>query len=269
MAKKKIGLALSGGGARGFAHIGVIKALEANGIAVDIVGGTSAGSFVGGALASGLSAKELLEIGRQIGWLSVTGISYSPKALLSNAAMGKFIKRNFPTSRIENLAIPFAAVTCDLKTGEEFVFRDRGDLATAIRASCAVPGIFRPVADDGRLLIDGGVLTPMPAQIVKEMGADVVIGVDLISCGASFRKLPKTALGMLFQSAMILLQAASRNQNYRGDIVIEPKIAHLRPDEIGRREELIKLGEKAALEKIGEIVDRINSRRLFSGRSGI
>lgn len=258
MAKKKIGLALSGGGARGFAHLGVIQALEANGVVADFVAGTSAGSFVGGAFACGLSSKELLEIGREIGWLSVTGLSYSPKALLSNAAMGKFIRRNFPVRQIEDLKIPFAAVACDLNTGEEIVIKE-GDLATAIRASCAVPGIFKPISDGGRLLIDGGVLTPLPAQIVREMGADIVIGVDLISCGASFRSKPRTALGMLFQSALVLLQAASRNQKYRGDIVIEPQIRHLRPDEIGRREELIKLGEKAALEKLGEVAELLRS----------
>jgi NTE family protein len=255
MAQKKIGLALSGGGARGFAHLGVLKILAENNIPVDFVAGTSAGSFVAAALASGMSVEKIFEIGRKISWFNMTGLSYSPKALLSNAAMGNFVKQNFPVRMIEDLKVPYAAAACDLNSGKEFVFRDAGDLVFAIRCSCAVPGVFMPLEDsDGRLLVDGGVLNPLPANVVKAMGADVVIGVDLIACGASFRSSPRTALGVLFQSAMMLLRAASRNQQYRGDIVIEPQIAHIRPDEISKREELIELGEQAARDSIDEIL---------------
>ncbi len=258
MTRKKIGLALSGGGARGFAHLGVLKTLEENGIPIDMVAGTSAGSFVGGAVAAGMSVNEIIEIGRQIGWFNMTGLSYSPKSLLSNAAMGNFIKQHFPVGRIEDMHIPYAAVACNLETGEEVVFRDEGDVAFAIRASCAVPGVFMPLEDEkGRILIDGGVVAPIPTAIVKEMGADIVIAVDLLASGASFRGVPRTMLGMLFQSAMMMLRAASKAQHYSADVLIIPQIAHLRPDEINKREEFIRLGEESAAEKMNDLLSLI------------
>ncbi len=254
MQTKKVGLALSGGGARGFAHIGVLKALAAHNIPIDLVAGTSAGSIVGGALASGLSIEEIIALGRKITWFNMTGLSYSPKAFLSNAAMGNFIKQNFPVLDFEKLPIPFAAVACDLETGDAVILKDKGDVTFAIRASCAVPGVFMPLEDEhGRTLVDGGVVEPIPTKVVKKMGADIVIAVDLLASGATFRGIPRTMLGMLFQSAMMLLRAASKQQHYRADVIIIPEIGHLRPDEIGKREEFIDLGEKAALEKIGEI----------------
>lgn len=260
MERKKIGLALSGGGARGFAHVGVLKVLAEHSIPVDFIAGTSAGSFVGGAMASGMSIDEIVEVAEKIGWFSMVGFSYSPRGLLSNAAMGRFIKTHFPHLRFEDLPIPFSAVACDLETGEPVILSETGDLISAIRASCAVPGVFVPVMENGRLLIDGGVVSPVPASTVKKMGADIVIAVDLMACGSTFRGVPRTLLGTFFQSAMMLLRTASKHQHYRADIVIEPQIAHLRPDEIGKRRELIELGEKAAREKIDEIANLIKSK---------
>ena len=162
-------------------------------------------------MASGLSVDEIVDLGRRISWFNMTGLSYSPRALLSNSAMGNFIRQNFPVHKFEELKIPYAAVACDLNSGEQVVFRDKGDLGFAIRASCAVPGVFTPLDDEvGRTLIDGGVIAPVPVNVVREMGADVVIAVDLLACGSNFRSSPRTALGMLFQSAMMLLRAASQ-----------------------------------------------------------
>ncbi|MFN2412175.1 MAG: patatin-like phospholipase family protein [Pyrinomonadaceae bacterium] len=255
MARKKIGLALSGGGARGYAHVGVLKALEDNSIPIDFIAGTSAGSFVGGAIAAGLTADEIQAIGRHLSWFRIAGLSYSPRALMSNAGIAKLVAQHFPLVAFENLKIPFAAVACDIESGSEVILKDEGDIAAAIRASCAIPGVFTPVMIDGRQLVDGGVVSPVPVGTVREMGADIVIAVDLLACGASFRGTPLTALGMLFQSAMTLLRAASRSQNYHADIVIEPAIAHIRPDEIRKRDELITLGEKAGKAKIEEITN--------------
>src|SRR5687768_7056862 len=251
---KKIGLALSGGGARGYAHIGVLKALVENEIRIDLVAGTSAGSFAGAAYAAGMSVEEMLELGKKVSWFGVAGFSYSPRGLLSNAALGSLVKANFPIIRFEELLIPFAAVACDLETGDEVVFKDEGDLAEAIRASCAIPGVFVPVTDGaGRQLVDGGVVSPMPTRVLRKMGADIVIAVDLLTCGSTFWGRPSTLLGTFFQSAMMLIRTASRNQHYRADIVIEPKIAHIRPDELAKRDELVELGEQAALEKLDDL----------------
>lgn len=254
MDQRKIGIALSGGGARGFAHIGVLKALTDHNIPIDVVSGVSAGSFVGGAFAAGLTANEIVEIGRKIGWFGVAGFSYSPRGLLSSAAMGSFIEKNFPATKFEDLKLPFAAVACDLATGEAVVLRDTGDLSFAIRASCAIPGVFVPMVDaDGRSLIDGGAATPMPTKAVKKLGADIVIAVDVLTCGSTFWEAPSTLVGTFFQSAMLMIRNASKNQHYRADIVIEPQIAHIRPDEISKRDELIELGEAAALKIIDDL----------------
>lgn len=260
MAEKKIGLALSGGGARGFAHIGVLKVLEEHGIRIDMIAGTSAGSIVGGGLATGLSASDIQALGRKISWFNMTGFSYSPRGILSNASMGNFLRQNFPVQTFEELKIPFAAVTCDLERGEAVVLKDTGDLIFAIRSSCAVPGVFAPLEDDkGRMLVDGGVVEPIPTRVVKEMGADIVIAVDLLASGATFRGVPRTLLGMLFQSAMTMLRVASKNQHYRADVVIIPQIAHLRPDEISKREEFMALGEEAARAAIDSIKSLLRS----------
>ncbi len=254
MAQKKIGLALSGGAARGFAHLGVLRVLAAHNIPIDFIAGTSAGSFAGGAAACGMSVEEIIKMARKISWFNMTGFSFSPKGLLSNAPMGNFIKQNFPFRNFEDLPIPFAAVACDLETGEEVILRDAGDLVFAVRASCALPGVFTPLEDDrSRKLIDGGVVAPVPTRAVKKLGAEIVIAVDVISSGATYWGSPSTLLGVFFQSAMMLLRTAAKHQHYRADVVIIPKISHLRPDEIGKMDEFIKAGEEAALEKIDDI----------------
>lgn len=253
MTRKKIGIALSGGAARGFAHLGVLKVLREHEIPVDFIAGTSAGSIVGAAYASGLSVEEIAEIGRKMSWFRMTGFSYSAKGLLSNASMGAFLRKSFPHDKFEDLLIPFAAVACDLETGDEVVLKDTGDLINAVRASCAIPGIFAPVPHDGKMLIDGGVIANVPTKAVKKIGAEIVIAVDVLAAGATYWGKPSTLLGIFFQSTMMLLRAASKAHHYRADVVIIPKIAHLRPDEIGKMDEFIKAGEEAALEKIDEI----------------
>ena len=230
MARKKIGLALSGGGTRGFAHVGVLKILAEHGIDIDYISGTSIGSFVGGALAAGLSAAEIEKMATNVRWRHVTRPSFSPRSLFSNAPMSRFIRRFFPVTRFEDAKIPFTAVACNILTGKEVRLNSTGDMISAIRASCAVPAVFSPVIDSqNRVLVDGGLIALVPTDAVREMGADIIIAVDLISCGANFHRLPRTAVGMLFCSAMTLLRAASDNQKHKADVTIVPQIAHIRP----------------------------------------
>ncbi|MBA3693052.1 MAG: patatin-like phospholipase family protein [Acidobacteria bacterium] len=264
MARKKIGLALSGGAARGFAHLGVVKVLTENGIPIDFIAGTSAGSFAGAALASGLSVEEIVKLSRKISWFRMSSLSFSTKGLLSNAGIGTFVNQHFPVQKFEDLPIPFAAVACDLETGKEIILKETGDLATAVRASCAIPGVFVPVESDGRRLIDGGVVSNVPTKAVRNLGAEIVIAVDVLASGATYWGSPSTLLGIFFQSAMMLLRAASKAHHYRADIVIIPQIAHLRPDEISKMDEFIKAGEEAALEKIDEIKRLIFSEEKFT-----
>ncbi len=253
MVRKKIGIALSGGAARGFAHLGVLKALVENDIPIDCLAGTSAGSISGACFASGLEINKIIEIGRNMTWFRTTGFSYSAKGLLSNNALGEFLSKNLPHNNFEDLPIPFAAVACDLETGDEVVLKDKGDLVAAIRASCAIPGIFVPVEIGGKKLFDGGVVANVPTKAVQNLGAEIVIAVDVLASGATYWGNPSTLVGIFFQSTMMLLRAASKAHHYRADVVIIPQIAHIRPDEIGKIDELVKAGEEAALEKIDEI----------------
>lgn len=253
MNRKRVGLAFSGGAARGFSHLGVVKVLEAHGIPVDFVAGTSAGSIAGAALANGLPIDEVIEMGKKVSWFNMARFSFSPKGLLSNAPMGDFFEKYFPAKNFEDLKIPFAAIACDLETGDEVVLKERGNLMTAVRASCAIPGVFVPIEHEGRMLIDGGVVAAVPTKAVKKLGAEVVIAVDVLASGATYWGTPTTLLGVFFQSALMLLRAASKAHHYRADVVIIPQISHLRPDAIGKMDEFIKLGEEAALEKIEEI----------------
>lgn len=253
MKRKKIGLALSGGAARGFAHLGVLKVFAEHDIPIDFISGTSAGSIAGAAYASGLSPSQIADLGKKMSWFRMSGFSYSPRGLLSNASMGAFLAANFPVQNFEDLKIPFAAVTCDLETGEEIVLKDKGDLIAAVRASCAIPGVFVPVEHEGRMLIDGGVIANVPTKAVRNLGAEIIIAVDVLACGASYWGTPSTLLGIFFQSAMLMLRTSSKSHHYRADVVIVPEISHLRPDEIGKRDEFIRLGEEAALGKIDEI----------------
>jgi NTE family protein len=252
--RKTVGLALSGGGARGFAHVGVVKALTDNGIPIDCVAGTSAGSFVGAAVAAGLSADEIYKFGEGLNWFKISRPPYSMRALLSNAGMKTFIEKHFELGRFEDLKIPFAAVACDLETCSEVVLKDEGDLITAIRASCAIPGVFTPVEDDqGRMLVDGGVVAPMPIDALKQFGPDIIVAVDLMASGNSFISNPRTLVGMLFQSSMVMLRSISRAQHFAADVVIVPQIAHIRLDQMGKMDELYKLGLEAGLAKVPEI----------------
>lgn len=259
MSRKKVGLALSGGAARGFAHLGVVKVLKENNIPIDFIAGTSAGSFAGGAIAAGMSIENIIEIGKKISWYRMSKLSFSAKGLISNKPIADLIHNEFPFNKFEDLMIPYAAVATNLETGKPKVFKDKGDIGFAICASCAIPGIFAPLIDEeGNQFIDGGVVANVPTRAVRDMGADVIIAVDVLNCGANYWGKPSTLLGVLFQSAMLLIRSSSKGHHYRSDIVLKPQVAHLRPDEIGKMEEFIELGEKSASEKIDEIKQLIS-----------
>lgn len=250
----KVGLALSGGGARGFAHVAVLKVLVESGIPIDLIAGTSAGSIVGGAYAAGMTIDEIAAMSAKIGWTNMTRPSLSPLGALSNAPMSAFLARELPVATFEELKIPFGAVAFELETSSEVIFKDQGDLVLAISASCAVPGVFAPIrGPTGTLLVDGGLTTPLPVNVARGMGADIVIAVDILSSGNAYSRAPKTAAGMMIRSAMTVVRQLAKDQHELADIVIEPQIAHIRPDQIKKREELLRLGEEAARAALPQI----------------
>lgn len=266
--RPRVGLALSGGAARGAAHVGVLRAFEEHGVPVDCVTGVSAGALVGGAYAAGLPLGELEDFALRMRWRDFGRVTLSAQGVQSNARMEEFIRARFPVSRFEDLRVPFAAVAADLRTGAAVVLKDEGDLAFAIRASCAVPGWYVPVVDEqGRQLVDGGIVANLPVRALRKFQPppDIVVGVDVNFEGAKFLGPPRTALGILFQTFMVVQQAVSRHEQRAADVVIVPRVGHIRWDEMRRGEELVRLGREAALESIGRIKELLEERPRDTG----
>ncbi|HEX8161587.1 MAG TPA: patatin-like phospholipase family protein [Pyrinomonadaceae bacterium] len=243
----RVGLALSGGAARGAAHVGVLKVLLGSGVPVDCVAGTSAGSLVGGAFAAGVPVAELERFALRMRWRDFGRVTVSRLGVQSNARMEEYVRAVFPVTRFEDLPIPFAAVATDLHSGRAVVLKGEGDIAFAIRASCAVPGWYLPVVDgEGRRLVDGGLVALVPVAAARELSPDVVVAVDVNYEGAKFLGPPRTALGVLFQSMMVVQRTVSAHETRAADVAVRPKVGHIRWDEMGRAAELIRAGEEAA-----------------------
>ena len=254
-----IGLALSGGAARGLAHVGVLRALEEHKIKIDYIAGTSAGSIVGGAYAAGMNVDDIEALGRALRWRDIGRVTMSRLGFQSNERLEQFIRERLPVSRFENLPIPFAAVATDLKTGGAVVMQGEGDVSFAIRASCTIPGWYVPVIDkEGRQLVDGGLVAVIPVTVARSLGADIVIAVDVNSEGVTFLGSATSIIGVVLQSMMVVQRTASHYQLSSADHVIRPKVGHIRWDEMGRSGELIEAGYKAGTgcaPKIRELIE--------------
>jgi NTE family protein len=257
----RVGLALSGGAARGIAHVGVLRALVENDIPIEAITGASAGALIGGCYAAGLSIERLREMASTFRWRHTARLAFSPLGLQSNARMEKFLRANLPVTRFEDLKIPFAAMVTDLRKGSLIVFRDKGDLPFAIRASCAIPFVYAPVKDrDGKLLIDGGIVKNLPISETRDLGADLVIAVDVNFDGIKFFDRPRTALGVLAYTFIAVERIVSNQERRDADILIVPKVGHIRWDQTHRADELVKAGYEAGLESIDEIRNVIAQR---------
>ena len=255
-----IGLALSGGAARGIAHVGVLRALAEYNIPIDYIAGTSAGSLVGGAWASGMPLDQIEELGRKLRWRDIGRVTVSRLGVQSNERLEQYLRERLPITRFEDLPVPFAAVATELNSGAAVVMRNHGDIPFAIRASCAIPGWYVPVTDEqGRQLVDGGLVAVIPASIARSLGADVVIAVDVNAEGAKFIGPPTSVIGILLQSMIVVQKTASHYQLSMSDFVIRPKIGHIRWDEMGRADELMAAGYAAGLASAPEILAFIES----------
>lgn len=178
MSHKRVGLALGGGGARGMAHVGVIRVLEREGISVDCIAGTSVGSLVGAACAAGIGADRLLEIALQFRWRHIARLVWPRQGFFSFDRLETYMVNLVGDLTFADLVIPFAALAADLETGELVILKE-GRVAPAVRASCSVPGIATPTEIGGRLLVDGGIVNNLPISVARALGADVVIAVGL------------------------------------------------------------------------------------------
>jgi NTE family protein len=297
----RIGLALSGGGVRGLAQIGILKVFEKEGIPVDMIAGTSMGGIVGGLYAAGYSAGELERIALDIDWNDLLSDTpprlslflsqreekegslfqfrldgfkpYIPTALTSGQKLtnlfadlimrAKLTSKWFtePYSDFDNLPIPFRAVTTDLVTGERVII-ESGDLAQALRATMTFPLAFSPVEMGDNLLVDGGLVDPIPVEVVREMGANLVIAVNTVSSLLAADKI-KTPLDVANQATSIMSLGRQREALQQADFVITPELSGLSSVDFDRVADLIALGEAAAESLVAELKEKISRNKTF------
>ncbi len=254
----KIALALGGGAARGFAHIGVIKALEAQGIVPDIVVGTSAGSVVGALYASGMRGFDLQKLALGMEEDMFSDWTMPNRGVLKGEALQEFINQKVKNQPIQKLPKPLGVVATDLQSGEKVLFR-MGDTGTAVRASSAVPGVFQPVAINGRDFVDGGLTSPVPAQSARAMGADFVIAVDISNVRRRDRLVG--TLDVLLQTFAIMGHTISLHELEDADVVVRPKTSAVSSTSFEDRHLAILEGEQAAAAIMPELKAKLARAR--------
>ncbi|HHX74316.1 MAG TPA: patatin family protein [Firmicutes bacterium] len=255
--RKKVGLALGGGSARGFAHIGVLKVLEEAGISAGIVAGSSMGAVIGAVYCAGvpLSVLERLATNsRRNLWMDWT---FPRMGLVAGDRLEQLLLLLTRRKTFQELERNFAAVACDLCSGEKVVIRE-GTVARAVRASAAIPGVFRPVTDGEVVLVDGSVVERVPAPTARSMGADVVIAVD-VGIYLTNQK-PQHLLDVISQSLDILQRDLCRYTLDEADVVIRPQLQEIAPGHFHRAAEAIRAGEEAARKELPHI------RKLLCGK---
>ncbi|MCQ8895602.1 patatin-like phospholipase family protein [Limnobacter humi] len=254
-----VALVLGGGGVKGFAHVGVIKVLESQGIKPQIVVGTSAGSFVGALYASGMSAFELQRAALNMTENDIRDLTLSSKGFLIGEKLQQFVNVQVKNKPIQAFPLRYAAVATDLASGEKVVF-NYGNTGQAVRASCSIPNVFLPTQIGNRQYVDGGLVSPVPVNTARDMGADVVIAVDI-----SAR--PKKGVGnmgwwgLLDQSINILSQQAIKAELARADVVIQPSVQHADALNLDQRHEFLLEGERVAQGMVPQIQQAIASSR--------
>jgi NTE family protein len=256
--KIKIALALGGGAAKGFAHVGVIKVLEANGIVPDIITGTSAGSVVGSLYAAGYSASQLEQIAIRLDESDLTDWTLSSRGFIKGEKLQAFINAQVKNRPIEKLARPFGAVATDLDSGQRVVFR-LGNTGQAVRASASIPNVFLPVVIQGHRYVDGGLVSPVPVSAAREMGADLVIAVDITARPKSGRA--TGFLSMLDQSLNIMSASALAHELKQADVVIHPQVQNIGSTSFDARRQAIQAGELATRQVIAQIRLRIQQKQ--------
>jgi NTE family protein len=252
--KPVIGLALGGGAARGFAHIGVIKALESQGIFPNLVVGTSAGSVIAALYASGYRGTELQKIAMSLDEAAITdwALPFSGRfgGMIKGDALQAMVNRLVKNQTIENMPMPLGIVGTDLQTGNGILFQ-RGDTGQAVRASCSIPGIFQPTIIQGREYVDGGLVSPVPVRYAKQMGADIVIAVN-ISTEPSTQDSSGT-LGILLQTTSIMGKSINTFELDLAQVVIQPELKGMRGTDFKSRNAAILAGEESAMKQISQI----------------
>lgn len=246
-----IGLALGGGFARGFAHLGVLKVFQKYDIRVSHIAGSSVGSILGAAYASGAPLERIMDACRTLRFRDIARWRVSRLGLASNQRLAALMERVFGSRQFEDLRIPLAVVATDLSTGEPVVFTS-GNLVDAIRASCAFPGLFEPVQIGTRCLADGGLVAPVPTHAARFIGAQTVVGVSVGMQDGS-----RGAPTNIFQVVSRAVSAAQKHQlevwERHADLVLRPDVQFLAWDDFARADEAIEAGAAAALRALPRI----------------
>jgi NTE family protein len=253
----RIALVLGGGAARGFAHIGVIKALEAQGIQPDIVVGTSAGSVVGALYAGGSDGFALQRIALDLNESMFSDWSLPGRGFLKGEALQDFVNKAVHNRPLEKLNRTIAVVATDLQSGDAVAFQ-RGDTGMAVRASSAVPGVFQPVRISGRDYVDGGLVSPIPVRTARRLGADIVIASD-ISAKPGLRPVEGT-LDVLLQTFTIMGNALASEELAQADVVIKPDVSKLNATDFQSRHLAILEGEQAGQAAIPQLRQKLAER---------
>jgi len=254
----KIALVLGAGASKGFAHIGALKVLESNRIPIHLIVGTSMGSVIGSLYAYGYNAFQLQKMSFSIEKGDVLDYTFPDNGFIKGEKLEEFINRNLKNAPIERLKIPFYAVSTDLQSGREVVF-GKGNTGTAVRASCSIPGIFRPVRIGDRMYVDGGVVSPVAVEAARRQGADFVIAID-VSSGIE-HGLPENTIETILQSINIMYSKLASIQISKADVVIRPRVGYIAAGDFSKRHEAILEGEKAALEAMPELLELISKLR--------
>ena len=250
----RIGLALGGGAARGFAHIGVIQVLEEAGIRPDLVVGTSAGSLVAALYASGKSGQELAAIALTMDEGAITDWSFPGRGVIRGEALARYVREQTGSRLIEQMTLPLGIVATDLDNGHAVLFR-RGDAGTAVRASSAVPAVFQPVKIGAHEYVDGGLVAPVPVRFARRMGAQLVLAVDIATPPEG--STTGDVLGLLLQTFAIMSRSISRFELAEADVVVEPALIGVSSTDFTSRLRAIRAGREAAQRMLPELRAKI------------
>jgi len=254
----KIALVLGGGGTRGFAHVGVIKALEVQGIYPDIIVGTSVGSAIGALYAAGYNGFQLQEMSIPMKEERVIDWSWPNRGLFTGKPLQTFINQAVKNAPLEKLRRTFAVVATDLSSGEKVVFRT-GNTGMAVSASCAVPGVFQPVVINGRSYVDGGLVRPVPVSDARALGADFVIAVNISHLPQNNKT--ETTVEVLMQTFDIMSQTINRYELLNADVVIRPVTKEIAQSSLDDRHLAILEGEKAVAAILPELKAKLEKLR--------
>jgi len=241
--EKKTGLALGGGAVLGAVHVGVLKVLKEKNIKIDCVSGTSIGSFIGALYAFGVDIDEIEKMTRDLRWLDISEISLSKFGLMSNEKFGELLAEHIGDKNIEDAKIPLRIITTDIATGDKVIL-EKGNLADAVRASACIPGIFKPIEIDGRMLVDGGIVENVPVTPLLDMGADRIIAVQLTVSDAAKR--PDHIVEVLLNTFEFMITNISKPYLEDVDVLIKPDLSGFDKVDTDQISDLITKGYKEA-----------------------